>query len=221
MKTKLEGLHQETMAIIKGLASKGDAANISRVATTASKIKLLQEQLLRIEDDVPRIEETIAGHKLLLHAQQPPFTPPEVPPEQDGKNSRKKIRIEIVWARLGKPGDREIICEHKSSDTMTKFVARLYQEFGDEVLEKLSAFRINRGPMLSKNPKVDFRNKTQGKTYGHQKLADSGYYILTHSGVSEKLQDLEKACRSCLRLPSGSVLVQLVEKDDMSKFDCF
>jgi len=199
------------MDLISTLARKGDAPNIARVAATASRIQQLQEQLQHIEQEIPQIEEKLKA-----------FTLGQVPSDAragsakafaptNGHSGNKRLQITVDWGRLGKPGGKEVICEHMSSDTMTKWAARLYQQFGPEPLQKLARFRINRGPMVSTNPQSDYRNQKDGRIYAHQPIADSGYDILTHSQTSQKVSDIRNACKS-LGFPIGAVLVDEVEK---------
>jgi hypothetical protein len=213
MKQKLEQLSNSAMELIGKFARKGDAPTIARIAATASRIQQLQEHLQHIEQEIPQIEEKLKTYAFentapaLPEPQPKPFTPP------NGQSGKKRLRITIDWGRLGKAGGKEVICEHASSDTMTKWAARLYQQFGPEPLQKLARFRISRGPMVSNNPQIDFRNQKAGSIYGHQPISDSGYYMLTHSQNSQKVTDITKACQKALGFPVGAVEVEETEKN--------
>ena len=213
MKEKLEQLSSSAMDLISTFARKGDAPTIARIAATASRIQQLQEQLQHIEQEVPQIEEKLRtytpGHRPAESEIDPakPFTP------TDGRSGRKRLHITIDWARLSKPGGKEIICEHMSSDTMTKWATRLYQQFGPEPLQKLARFRISRGPMVSNHPQSDYLNKTDGSVYSNQPIVDSGYYMLTHSQTSQKVTDITRACQRALAFPVGAVTVEETEKN--------
>jgi hypothetical protein len=100
-----------------------------------------------------------------------------------------------------------------SSETMTKWAARLFQQFGIEPLQKLARFRISRGPMVSSQPQSDYINNKDGSVYAHQPIADSGYYMLTHSQTSQKLTDITKACQRALGFPIGAVIVEETAKN--------
>jgi hypothetical protein len=213
MKQKLEQLSKTAMDIISTFARKGDAASIARIAGTASRIQQLQEQLFHIEQEIPQIDEKLKNFTLVQAPPEPRGSSADPFTLGNGRAEKKKLRITIDWARLGKPGGKEVICEHMSSHTMTKWAARLYQQFGPETLQKLAGFRISRGPMLSKNPQSDFLNKTSGTVFAHQPIGDSGYYILTHSQNSQKVTDIRRACQRVLSLPVGTVLVEEIEKN--------
>jgi hypothetical protein len=212
MKEQLRALSREAMGLIGTLSAKGDAAAIARVAAAANRIKQLEEQLAHIEQEIPGIQETIQSCTPPVESHPPTPDPEEPLPPSRGGSGRKKLRIQVNWARLNKPGGKELICEHKASDTMTKFAVRLHQEFGLETLQKLCSVRISRGPMVSKTPRPDFVNQADETLYAHHPISDTGYYILTHSPNTQKVTDIQKACRS-LGFPVGAVLVDEVDKE--------
>lgn len=213
MKEQLEQLSNTAMDLISTLARKGDAPTIARVAATASRIQQLQEQLEHIEQEIPQIEEKLKGFtngQVTSDARgdsPKPFAP------TNGHSGKKRLQITVDWGRLGKPGGKEVICEHMSSDTMTKWATRLYQQFGPEPLQKLARFRISRGFMVSNNPQSDYVNHADGSVYSHQPIADSGYYMLTHSQTSQKLADIPRACQRALAFPVGAVIVEDTDKN--------
>ena len=67
--------------------------------------------------------------------------------------------------------------------------------------------------MISKSPKTDFLNQTQGKVYGHKRLRGTDYFVLTHSQTSQKVDDLGRICR-VLGLIPGSVQIRVVDRAD-------
>jgi len=99
---------------------------------------------------------------------------------------------------------------------MAKWVVRLYQEMGEQILTTLRGLRINRGPFVSRDPQKDFMNKAAGTLFQHQPILNTGYYVLTHSGTGEKIGEIQKACQA-LSLPIGMVTVEAVEKNDLFK----
>lgn len=208
MKDKLNQLSASAMNLISGFAQRGDAASISRIAPVATRIDSLKQHLKQIEQESADIEETLR----MYTKGSAPEAPHVKPTVTNGHTGKKRLLIAVDWTRLGKAGGLEVISEHLSSDTMVKWATRLYEQLGTDSLQKLSRFRISRGPMVSKSPLLDYLNKTDGSVYSHQSIADSGYYILTHSQTSQKVSDITKACRSALAFPVGAVRVEETDK---------
>jgi hypothetical protein len=216
MNAKLQQLSTRTMILIGEFAVKNDVEAIKRLSDAATRIKSLQDSLAAIEHDATELESFLNGFTKSPDGAAPIFSLPETQPElnedEDGSRSRgKKILIEIHWERLGKPGGKEVICEHKASDTMAKFLHRLYNALGTGALEKLSTFRVSIGPLVSKDPRGEFANRAKGTLYSHQRLPGTPFYVLTHSQTSQKVGDLKDACKF-LGLPIGAVFVSETEK---------
>jgi hypothetical protein len=130
-----------------------------------------------------------------------------------GRGTRKKLRIEIDRSKIGKPGGKEIICEHLASSSLAKFVSRLCEVIGADILEKLSKLRVNRGPFVTKNPRSDYWNPIDQDTYQHQPVARSEYFVLTHSETKQKVEDVAKV-NQFLRFPTGAISAVAVDKLD-------
>lgn len=204
------------MALIGEFAVKNDVEAINRLSDTATKIKRLQESLAAIEHDASDLETFLNGFTKSPESESPSATSLlanhfEPSDDVESRSRSKKLCVEIDWGRLEKPGGKEVICERMASDTMTKFVHRLYAALGIAILEKLSSFRISRGPLVSKDPKRDFSNRANGTLYSHQRVPGTSFYVLTHSQTSQKVADVKDACRF-LTLPVGAVKVSEVEK---------
>ena len=216
MISKLNQLSARTMSLIGEFAAKNDVEAINRLSGTATKIKGLQESLAAIEHDASDLEIFLNGFTKSpanepLSATSRITNHLEPSDDAESRSRGKKLRVEIDWSRLEKPGGKEVICERMASDTMTKFVHRLYAAFGISTLEKLSSFRVSRGPLVSKDPNRDFSNRSNGTLYSHQRVSGTSFYVLTHSQTSQKVGDVKEACRH-LGLPIGAVKVTEVEK---------
>jgi len=214
MKQQLDELNRQAMVLITEFAGKNDPATIASIASTANRIRQLSDRLDEIQHEIPRIKETLLQYG---RQQTTPFTAPvQLASGNDTnghqKSPRKKIRVEIDWSRMGKTNKgKEVISEHMASDTLTQWVIRLYQEIGEKILPTLQGVRINRGPLVSNDPQKDFKNNADGTLYQHQPILDTGYYVLTHSKTSQKVGDIQKACRA-LGLPAGMVAVAEADK---------
>jgi hypothetical protein len=219
MKQQLDNLNRQAMSLITDYAGKNDPATIACIASTANRIRQLKDKLDEIEHEIPRLKDILLQYSRQLDAPQMP-RPAQIPSVQtqtngQHKSARKKIRIEVDWSRLEKTKvkGKEIICEHMASNSMTKWVIRLFQELGEQILPKLHGVRINRGPFVSREPQKDFQNNSDGTLYQYQPILNTGYYVLTHSNTSQKIGDIQKACQA-LGLPIGMVIVEEVEKND-------
>ena len=212
------------MLLITEYAGKNDPSRIALIATTANRIRQLSDKLDEIEHEIPRLKETLAHYESQTNepiASRTAATPAVAvqEKEQQKSGSKKKLRIEIDWSRMAntKSKKKEVISEHMSSDTLTLWVTRLFQELGEPVLTTLQNVRINRGPLISKEPQNDFKNKADGTLYSHQPILNTGYHVLTHSKTSQKFGDIKKACHA-LSLPTGMVVVTEVDKDEWINF---
>jgi hypothetical protein len=188
-------------------------------ATTANRIRQFNDKLDEIEHEIPRLKEALTNFS--TQRENPVATRstpmPSTPIRANGqhKSPGKKIRIEVDWSRIGKDktNGKEVICEHKASDSLTKFVIRLYQEIGEGILPKLNQVRISRGPLVSKSPQTDYVNNSTGILFQHQPVLETGYHVLTHSSNNEKIGYISKACQA-LRLPIGMVTAEELEKNN-------
>jgi hypothetical protein len=217
MKQKLDDLFKKAMSLITDYAGKDDPATVACIASTANRIRQLKDKLDEIEQEIPRINDTLLQYSRQQNT--PRFAPITVLPSRTNgqhKSARKKIRIEIDWSRMAqtKSKPKEVICQHLASDSMTRFVIRLCQELGEQILPTLHGVRINRGPLVTQDPRKDYLNSSDGTLYQHQPILDTGYYVLTHSQTNQKVGDIQNACRA-LGLPIGMVVVTEVNKNDL------
>ena len=211
MQQKLEGLKQTAMRLIKD-PRQTDPLVMAEVAPIPARIQRLIVQCEQIEEEVSHIEQRL---KALQDSGQTGSERANgvepVAAEHATRGGRKKVRIEIDWPRLGKPGGKEIICEHLASASLAKFVSRLYEAMGIEILEKLAKLRVNRGPFVTRNPRIDYWNPVDQDAYQHQPIGQSGFFVLTHSETKQKVEDVAKASQF-LRLPPGAVVAEAVDK---------
>jgi hypothetical protein len=62
-----------------------------------------------------------------------------------------------------------------------------------ERFEKLSFIRTGRGPLISRNPQLDFVNKVSGASYTYHRIAQSPWFVITHSSTQEKIDHIREA----------------------------
>jgi hypothetical protein len=195
-----------------------DPSAIARLAPVPAKLQQMLSQLQQIEDECIRIQELLDHFSQATHrpgAADATSLVARASNLHNGRGHRKKIRIVVDWTMFGAPGGIETICEHMASDSLVRFVTRLYQIKGIEVLERLSNLRVNRGFFVSKNPTKDYRywNGSADAEYQNQPIADSGFVVLTNTDTNQKISDIKKACQF-LGVTVGAVKVEEVDKND-------
>lgn len=172
------------------------------VATTSSvlaRARQLQKQLEKDEEELNEIERIVkdlingsntrAGgspNGAKLHS-------------EGGRAEPQTIRIKIDWKANRRNKDAEEIYSSKAAEVMAEFIARLVEEFGQEVLQKLvQEVRANRAPLLSRSPEREFGG------YQRRQIRGTDWFLLTHNSTSEKIDLLKRVCR-ILGLTPGSV----------------
>jgi hypothetical protein len=218
MKARIEKQLSEIGALMKGHLSKSDYESVTRLSTLLSRLQLLQKRATELDGEISEIEATIKG----LNGKAIPQNVAEIVPrlahtngdsEDYGRAGPQTLRIEVDWKANGKTHEKEVILLPKAGDGMVKFLSRVIEEFGQDVLQKLSRIKINRGLLLSKTPSTDFLNQAQGKVYAHKRLHGTDFYVLTHSQTSQKMDDISRICRVIGFVP-GSVQVRTVSRAD-------
>ena len=193
-----------------------DPTALARLAPIPAKLQHLEGQLQEFEDEVSRIEKFLESFS---HTHKQPGTETFHNPDHEirsipnGRRQQKKIRVEIDLSQLGVSGGKKVICDHKASDSLVSFLVFIYQVKGLTVLEKLSKFSVNRGVLVSKNPRMDYRYRSGGgeAEYQYQAISDSGFSALTQSATKEKVSDIRNAWRF-LNLPSSALKVEEADK---------
>ena len=161
---------------------------------TSPNTDLIKKLLRELVSKQPTFDEIIPGSE--------PSLENEYEPRSAGtghKSARTRIRVTINWNRAGKGLPREVIDEGKASMTLVKVIGRLAEVYGQNVLERLCAMEVNRGPLVTKSP---------NSLYQHQRLL--GYFVLTHSSTPEKVQ-IVKDLERFLSLPASSLEVEVLE----------
>ncbi|HSY09845.1 MAG TPA: hypothetical protein VK840_02915 [Candidatus Dormibacteraeota bacterium] len=213
MKQQIDKLYTETMQLIGKYHARKDLEAVGKLSSIGIRVKHLGDQIAANSLELESIEETLkhfsqngasvsepklSSHRVfrLMHA---------------GRKRATKIRVEIDWSKQGKSFPKEVIEEHLASTTMAKFLQRISEILGREILEKLSGLKIHRGPLVSKFPEKDFANHTSGEIYQNQRISGTDFFALTHSSTPQKVQNLQQACRF-LGLHVGTVVVREVDK---------
>jgi len=215
IKQQLEQLRLQAVKLIKD-PSLDDPTALARLAPIPAKLQQLEGQIEEIEDEKSRIEQILQSFS---HTSDRPITEivrqlgSQALSNGNGRREQKKIRIEIDLSQLGLSGGKKVICEHKASDSLIRFLSLLYETKGVTVLEKLLKFSVNRGVLVSKRPESDYRYRSGGgeAEYQYQRISDSGYFALTQSATKEKVSDIRRACQF-LNFPSSALKVEEADK---------
>jgi hypothetical protein len=219
VKHKLELLRQRAIDLIKN-PKITDGTVLARLGPVPAKIQQLETQLAEIESETTRIENFLDDF-----SSSPERVSPRISHQfekenfnfSNGRREQKKIRIEINLSQIGASSGRRTISEHKASDSLVRFLELLYETKGVGVLEKLTQFSVNRGVLVSKNPKTDYcyRSNLGEAEYQYQPISNSGFYVLTQSATKEKVADIKKAW-SFLGFPTNALTVEEADKYETS-----
>jgi hypothetical protein len=215
MKVKIDQLQKKAVGLIKDQRLI-DVTILARLGPLPARLEQIENQVKDIENELTRIEQLLKGFTKAIQENKPANRLEDEILEtvHHTRSDRMKIRIEIDWPLLHESRGKEVICEHMASESLVKFLSRLYEAKGIQILEKLSQFKINRGMLVSKDPFSDYRNDSDptGKPYQSKPISDSGFHTLTHSATKEKVLDLRRACQF-LNFKPGAVKVEEVAKN--------
>lgn len=199
-----EALLRKTMEQIQSASQRSDVTEIERLSIIAKRakeidlhFKSLNAELAELFSALERPGDTSQLLEDRGHRFQQPFI------------AGRKGELEAVldWAACGITRPRAIVCEPKASETLVAFIAELVAAKGPGVLDALAQLRVNRGPLVSSNPDVDYRNSKSGQPYQHQAIPGTRFHVLTHSSTDEKLDIIRTAWRA-LGLPPGGLSVR-------------
>jgi len=218
MQKRIDNLLTEVGQQMQARLANRDFDSVTTISKLLSRIQQLQKRAIELETDVSETEGILTDLNIKSVLAQKSEALEEISNTKRGEDDvrradQKTLRIEVDWQANGKSHERETICYPKAGDVMVKFLSQVVSLFGQDTLQKLTRIRINRGPLLSKTPTVDFLIKAQGKPYGHKRLSGTDYFVLTHSPTAQKAQDLERVCR-ILGLVPGSVSIREISKSD-------
>ena len=211
-------MNEDLNVLLEEISSKMEKRLVERDFDSVRQLSILIGKAQELQSRAREINVEIARIRSELLEASPTSSPPPnaptpptpaqiyVPMRSSLFSKQQKLRIVINWKLLGRQAEPETIEESKSGDTMVKFFYRLIFELGQDKLQQLTQIRIHRGPLLSKNPERDFAFGHEGKTYNHQPLPKTDYYVLTHSGTPEKAEELRRICQQ-LELRVGAVTI--------------
>src|SRR6266566_8463765 len=141
MKNTLEQLSQKALAIIKDPAV-NDPDVIARLGQIPAKLQRIGSQFEELARETARIEELVESFAQHHHGtdssdRQRLVSDPDFL-NFGRRAAQTKLSIQIEGELLGKPGEREIISDHKASDSLVRCLMLLYEHKGAAILERLS-----------------------------------------------------------------------------------
>ena len=169
-----------------------DAARTGQV----DEIERLTGILTRAKDVARRKEAALREERTLAELMQsrngsvaPSFS---ASPGSIRRGARGGLVVEVTLPKEG----RIRIEESTGAETLTALVQRLVGEFGPEVLLKLQGIRTARGPLVSKQPKIDFLNPRRNQVYASHRVPESEHHVITHSSTAEKVEHIHRVFRA-------------------------
>jgi hypothetical protein len=204
MNTTIEGLRNSLRKKIGQASVSGDDAEITRCSGLLGRLNEIDTTYQRIKKQLEEIELSLA-----------------VPPSDSGvqdvldilhgrRSPPTTVELHIDWARNGHPYSQETISSSIGADALIKILDRLYKVLGDRVMSVASQLIVSRGPFISRNPEVDYRNASAGEAYQYREWRN-GYSVITNTETQQKVDDLNALLRA-LKLVPGSYVVKKVPR---------
>jgi hypothetical protein len=187
---------------IKEATARMDLAELTRLSKMAQRVQGIEAQMAALHQELRQIENSLGFGS----GPVPALTVPQTAFNLEDTTAAGDIVVDINWGacKINRPNAR--ISERKVSDTLVSFMEELQAALGIEILRKLTAFRVSRGPLVSQNPQADYVNSKTGAIYVNHPIGHTGFYVLTHSGTPEKVAALKDAWKF-LGLTPGALTV--------------
>jgi negative regulator of replication initiation len=179
-----ETLIKNIMRRASKASAEHDIEELDRMTRYAKRVQVIAEQQKQFSTELEKIAEAVVDDSLDA--------------ELVGASAgirRKGIRVSIDWRSVSQSRDLTRIEQAKGSKALVGFLSEIYSVMGEEALEKLTALRISRGPLVSVDPKRDFINRGDGSVYAHHPIPGTKYFVITHSGTTEKMEAMRAAAR--------------------------
>lgn len=216
METRLTNLLLNVGKVMQDRLAVNDFDTVTFLSPLLSKLQQIQKQQTTMSRELDEVEETLKSvNSTGLNGSHRPTVLNEVDHSTTGarRRERRTLRITIDWRANGRDKDTETIKDYNAARAMTSAFRRVVDELGPEAMQKLARVRVGRGPLLTRDPQVDFK-MPNGKLYGHMPFPTSDYFILTHSDNEQKVRDIEQICHRVLGLKAGSISIEQISPLD-------
>lgn len=167
---------------------------------TSPKVEILSRLLREIQDHSSPFDQIVDDAEIPSAEIPSNKKLREAPSASSRKRPKTKIRVKMTWQADKEDMAPEVMCEDSAADTLLRFVERLADVYGKEVLGKLESLSVNRGPLVTRKP---------NPKYSHKRVHGSDYFVLTHSSTSEKVDILQKVM-SHLRLSPSLLQIEVI-----------
>ena len=136
------------------------------------------------------------------------------------RGQRTRIVITIHWSAVNVPKESETLGRtERAADTMAKFLGRLVDELGLDILTKAEVFRFgNNRRLVSTDPTKDFAYGSVRRVYQNKEIPSTRHRIMTGIDNDEKKRVLTQLLRH-LGLPQEMCVFEVVSQNDI--FDEF
>ena len=195
-----EPLLKKAMDRIQAASLHSDVAEIERISRIAKRLKEIEMQTKSID-----IELTELGSALDIPITPGNATLSSMPDPSLFEKLTKKGELEVIvdWVACGVSRPKTVLAEYKASGTLVAFLAEINTVLGLKALVRLTQLKVNRGPLISGNPQVDFRNEKRGTPYAYHQIPGTSLFVLTHSSTDEKLEIIRNVWRTLGLPPAG------------------
>jgi hypothetical protein len=174
------------MAKIAEASARCDIAELERLTKAAKRAQELEAAQRSTAVELEKLEQSI---------RMPPTFHPTESLEKPNQRSSGALCVTIDWRSAGVLRDTFTGEERTASKTLIGFLCEIYSALGEAALEKLTHLKISRGPLVSRNPNRDFINRGSDEVYMHHPIGQSGYFVITHNGTTEKIDAIHSAAR--------------------------
>lgn len=188
---------------IQAASLHSNVTEIERLSRIAKRIKEIELHMTSLTAELVDLDAAIGAPPRNGSSSQPPLTPVSSPSTHSPKG---ELEIVIDWAACGVTRPKALVSERKASETLVSFITELGAGLGPEALRALTRLQVNRGPLLSEQPSVDFLNAKRGVEYAHHRIPGTPFHVITHSSTDEKIDAVRQAWRT-LGLPPGGLSV--------------
>jgi hypothetical protein len=131
---------------------------------------------------------------------------------EDRDDARIRLIVRINWKLINKALPSETIDKGRSGNarTLLQVFHRISEVLGIGALDRLARSKVGTGPLISSNPKQDFR-KPDGSLYSHLPIPGTPFFLYTNTPTPIKAKDMLRAIKE-LDLPEDFVTIERTKK---------
>lgn len=173
MNGQIEKIEAQIIKVMQ-TASSANADKIKVFANHLSELSKIKGRYLSLESELEILRTNVFSCKSASQSEA-------------GGDLRGDLYVSINWAALGSSAPNEVICERKGSDTLLKVITRINEELGNSALLKLCVLKVNRGPLVTRDPQTVYSYAGGKKHYQSQIIPGTTFSVLTQNSTDEKV----------------------------------